>query len=146
MGETHRREHGCEPSQRHGAHRLTASRLTLLQTAEMMTRRNTLVAAWVLFVVVAVHAVAADYFPPRGEWAKKPPADLGFDAAKLAAAIEFAVANENASSKDVAEELKATFGKREPNFKIVGPTQPRAALNGLVVHRGYVAAEWGRRF
>src|SRR3954463_12196024 len=98
-----------------------------------------------LLVVVALVAGlrAADYFPPRGTWEKKSPAELGFDAAKLQQAIAFAVANENPSSKDVAEDLRATFGKREPNFKIIGPTQPRAALSGIVVRRGYVAAEWG---
>ena len=43
----------------------------------------------------------------------------------------------------MAEELKNTFGKREPDFKILGPTQTRAALNGIVIRHGYVAAEWG---
>jgi CubicO group peptidase (beta-lactamase class C family) len=68
---------------------------------------------------------------------------LGIDAARLRGAIDYAVANENPSSKDVAEDLKNTFGKREPNFKIIGPTQTRAALNGIVIHRGSVVAEWG---
>lgn len=93
--------------------------------------------------LIGAGARAADYFPPRGAWEKKTPAELGFDAAKLQTAVEFAVANENPSSKDVAEDLRATFGKREPGYKILGPTQPRAALNGIVVRRGYVAAEWG---
>ncbi len=93
-----------------------------------------------LFVAAAA---AADYFPPRGAWEHRAPAELGFDAAKLQQAIAFSVANENPSSHNVAEDLKNTFGKREPNFKLLGPTQPRAALNGLVIHHGYVAAEWG---
>ena len=88
-------------------------------------------------------AVCADYFPPRGAWEHRRPADVGFDAAKLQQAIDFSVANENPSPKDVAVELQQTFGAREPNFKLLGPTQPRAALNGLVIHHGYVAAEWG---
>src|SRR5215831_19037789 len=96
-----------------------------------------------LAALLATTALAADYFPPRGSWEKKAPVELGFDAAKLKEAIDYAVANENPSSKDVAEELRNTFGKREPNFKIIGPTQTRAALNGIVIHRGYVAAEWG---
>ena len=96
-----------------------------------------------LAALLASSALAADYFPPRGAWERKAPVELGFDAAKLKDAIDYAVANENPSSKDVADDLKNTFGKREPNFNIVGPTQVRAALNGIVVHRGYVAAEWG---
>ncbi|MSU48903.1 MAG: class C beta-lactamase-related serine hydrolase [Opitutus sp.] len=98
---------------------------------------------FVLLALVAVLLRAADYFPPRGEWAEKPAVELGFDAAKLRAAVDFAITNENPSSRDVAEDLRATFGKREPNYQIIGPTQPRAALNGIIVRRGYVAAEWG---
>lgn len=97
----------------------------------------------ICLALVAVRVAAADYFPPRGDWEKREPAALGFDAAKLQAAIAFANANENPASKNLAEELPATFGKQEPLFKILGPTQPRAALNGLVIRRGYVAAEWG---
>src|SRR5436853_6738698 len=95
-----------------------------------------------LSLAFVASALAADYFPPRGNWEKKAPAELGFDAAKLQQAIAFAVAHENPASKDVAAELKATFGAREPNFRILGPTQTRAALNGIVIHRGYVAAAW----
>lgn len=97
----------------------------------------------VVLSLLAVRLGAADYFPPRGEWEKREPATIGFDATKLEAAIAFARANENPGSKNIAEELPATFGKHEPLFKILGPTQPRAALNGIVVRRGYVAAEWG---
>jgi len=96
-----------------------------------------------LAALLVSSAVAADYFPSRDAWESKSPVELGFDAAKLKGAIDYAVANENPSPKDVAEDLKNTFGKREPNFKIIGPTQIRAALNGIVIHRGYVAAEWG---
>jgi CubicO group peptidase (beta-lactamase class C family) len=106
-----------------------------------MTSLRRLVVAFVL--VAPWFARAADYFPPRRTWEHRTPAELGFDAAKLQQAVAFSVANENPSSKDVAEELKKTFGAREPNFKILGPTQPRAALNGLVIRRGYVAAAWG---
>jgi CubicO group peptidase (beta-lactamase class C family) len=94
-------------------------------------------------VLFATSVAAADYFPPRGSWDRKTPAELGVDAAKLKEAIDYAVANENPSSKDVAEDLRNTFGKREPDFRIVGPTQPRAALNGIIIHRGFVVAEWG---
>ncbi len=100
-------------------------------------------AAALLTLLLTTAAHAAEYFPPRGTWEKKAPAELGFDPAKLQAAIDFSIAHENPSPKDVAEDLKRSFGAREPNFKILGPTQPRAALNGIVIRRGYVAAEWG---
>lgn len=103
-------------------------------------------AIWkILLVATALVAPlrAGEYFPPRGEWARKSPAELGFDAAKLQQAIEFAIAHENPASKDSAEDLQATFGRREPDYRILGPTQPRAPLNGVVVRHGYVAADWG---
>lgn len=102
-----------------------------------------IVRALFLFGWLSVGAGAADYFPPRGEWASKPPAELGFDAARLQAAVDFSIANENTTSKDVAEDLRSSFGKREPNYRIIGPTQPRAGLNGIIVRRGHVAAAWG---
>jgi len=100
---------------------------------------------FVLALVVCTHvaAVAAEYFPPRGSWDRRSPAELGFDPGRLQAAIDFSVANENPATKDLATDLKQTFGKREPDFKLIGPTQPRAALSGMVIHRGHVAAEWG---
>ncbi len=94
-------------------------------------------------ILACARVVGADYFPPRGAWEHRRPEEVGFDAAKLQQAIDFSVANENPSPKDVALELQQTFGAREPNFKLLGPTQPRTALNGLVIHHGYVAAEWG---
>lgn len=96
-----------------------------------------------LLVCWVARGLAADYFPPRGEWAQQPPGALGFDPARLQQAVDYAIANENPSSKDMAANLRATFGAREPDFKIIGPTQPRAALNGIIVRQGYVAAEWG---
>jgi CubicO group peptidase (beta-lactamase class C family) len=102
------------------------------------TGQGLLVALW-----VSTSVIAADYFPSRGAWEHRRPEEVGFDATKLQQAITFSVANENPSPKDVALELQQTFGVREPNFKLLGPTQPRAALNGLVIHHGYVAAEWG---
>lgn len=96
-----------------------------------------------LVVGLLAPVAAADYFPPRGSWARRSPEQLGFDAARLQQAVDFSVAHENPATKDLATDLKQTFGQREPDFKLRGPTQPRAALSGLVIHRGYVAAEWG---
>jgi CubicO group peptidase (beta-lactamase class C family) len=97
---------------------------------------------WVALSFLPV-AGAAEYFPPRGSWESRPPGALGFDAPRLRRAVELAVASENPATKDLAVDLRQTFGKREPNFKLLGPTQPRAALNGVIIRRGYVAAEWG---
>lgn len=83
------------------------------------------------------------YFPPRGEWERRKPEETGMDPARLQQAAEFATANENPATKDLALDLELTFGMREPLFKILGPTKPRGGMNGLVIRKGYVVAEWG---
>lgn len=47
------------------------------------------------------------------------------------------------ASKDLATDLATTFGAREPFDTAIGPVKPRGALNGLIVRRGYIVAEWG---
>ena len=88
-------------------------------------------------------AAPVAYFPARGEWERRRPEDLGMDATRLQQAAGFAMANENPATKDLALDLELTFGMREPLFKILGPTKPRGAMNGLVIRKGYVVAEWG---
>jgi CubicO group peptidase (beta-lactamase class C family) len=94
-------------------------------------------------LALAAVAFAADYFPPRGRWEKRPPAELGLDAAKLQAALEIARTNENPAVRNLADDLRNTFGAKEPDYKILGPTQTRAALSAIVIRRGYVATELG---
>ena len=64
------------------------------------------------------------------------------DAAKLDAAIAFAIENENPATKDLAVDLATTFG-REPFDTPIGPVKPRGALSGIVIRNGSVVAEWG---
>src|SRR3954463_9195994 len=80
--------------------------------------------------------VPAQYFPPAGKWQKKAPAELGFDAAKLQQAIDFAQAN--GSDWDFDRDQVRTFGVP------LGPLpKTRAATNGIVLRHGYIVAEFG---
>jgi CubicO group peptidase (beta-lactamase class C family) len=94
------------------------------------------------FLVMTAAAQDAAYYPPRGAWRITKPAEAGFDAAKLDAAIKFAVANENPATKDLAVDLATSFG-REPFDTPIGPVKARGALNGIVIRKGAVVAEWG---
>jgi CubicO group peptidase (beta-lactamase class C family) len=89
---------------------------------------------------VALSAQAAPYYPPAGQWAKKAPADVGMDAAKLNAAIEFAQVrgtNEKTFPRDYSRQ-EIIFGS------LLGPIpKNRAATNGVVIRNGYVVAEYG---
>jgi CubicO group peptidase (beta-lactamase class C family) len=87
-------------------------------------------------------APAAQYYPERFEWQKKQPAAAGFNAALLDSAIKLSIDSENPATKDLAVDLATTFG-REPFDTPIGPVKPRGALNGIIIHKGYVVAEWG---
>ena len=65
------------------------------------------------------------------------------DKAKLEAAVAFAVAHENPNTKDLAVAIVNQFRNEAPYNTLIGPTQPRAGANGLVVHKGAIVAEWG---
>ena len=119
-----------------------------------MTRKSWSISRMVAFVAIAVAAttlVAArpqrtatgPYFPARGEWRKQPPAAVGLDKAKIDEAIAFAVAQENPGTKDLAAATVEQFRSEAPYNTLIGPTQPRAGSNGVIIRHGSVAAEWG---
>ena len=87
-------------------------------------------------------STAEAYFPPRGEWEKRKPGEVGMDAALLEEAVRFAKENETDTGDSMASWVKRTLGN-EPHGEVVGPTRDRGAMNGLVVRKGYIVAEWG---
>jgi len=110
-----------------------------------MKRRlgSCVLAVIVLAAPAAAQTGAAPYFPDRFDWQHRTPQQAGFDAARLDEAIKFAIANENPAPRDLTLAHVQTYGPSEPFDAIIGPEQERAPLNGLIVHRGYVVAEWG---
>ena len=94
-----------------------------------------------LFVTVTLAASAQVYYPGV-DWQRKAPAEAGFDAAKLKDAIDFAVAAENRSPRDLVLNHYQTFG-REPFGYAIGPIKDRGDMTGVILHRGYIVAEWG---
>jgi CubicO group peptidase (beta-lactamase class C family) len=97
-------------------------------------------------------AQAADYFPAKGNWTVHTPAQEGLDAAKLKAAIDFAIASETmapAALKDKADlrDLRLTVPLKyagEAFSTPIGPLKARAPANGIIIRHGYIVAEWGR--
>lgn len=79
----------------------------------------------------------APYYPPAGQWARKTPAEVGMDAAKLTAAIEFMKAHETTQARDFSDQ-EIIFGKLLGSV----PTE-RAATNGLIIRHGYLVGEFG---
>ena len=87
---------------------------------------------------VALPAAQIPYYPPAGQWAHKPPAELGFDPAKLNEAVEFMKSSETRSPARDFSDQEVVNGKLLASI----PTE-RAGSNGLVIRRGYIVAEFG---
>jgi CubicO group peptidase (beta-lactamase class C family) len=92
---------------------------------------------------------AMAYFPPRDDWAKADPAELGLDPDRLAAAVAFAEAHDSAWPRSLTTErgefyATAVYVPEPPPYnEVVGPIRPRGGPSGLVVRAGRLAAEWG---
>lgn len=85
---------------------------------------------------------AADYFPPRGDWARTTPAAAGFKPEALEAAVALAQSRVVLEPRDLSIPIREAFG-REPNFRILGPTGTRETGSGLIIRGGKIVAEWG---
>ena len=98
--------------------------------------RRCVFAISVLFAAAVCAQNTGTYFPPSGKWQKKTPAELGFDAAKLQLAIQYAT--EHGSNWDFEKDQVRTFGIP------VGPLPAkRASTNGIILRHGYIVAEFG---
>ena len=113
-----------------------------------MTRRHlaiggVLVLASAVLLAERQSGQTARHFPPAGTWASRPAAELGLDQARLDAAIAFSIENQNQGNRNLAEDIVRTFQNEAPYNTLIGPTQERTGMNGVVIRRGYVAAQWG---
>jgi CubicO group peptidase (beta-lactamase class C family) len=96
-----------------------------------------LAAAVLALQPAALTAQGDTYFPPKGDWARRPPAELGMDPARLAEAVAFAQGRESTRAFDFSDQERI-FGSLLGSV----PTR-RAATNGVVIYKGYVVAEFG---
>lgn len=76
------------------------------------------------------------YYPPRGSWQHKTPAEVGMDAAKLNEAVEWAKAHP--AKWDFERDQVRTFGT------VLGALpKDHAPTNGVILRHGYIVAEFG---
>ena len=113
------------------------------QTLRLLPVALVLLVGSLLASIHASQPAAPKHFPPKGEWARRDPASLGLDKAKLDEAIAFAVENQNQKTKDLAVDIPATFPREAPYNNLIGPTQERTGSNGVIIRHGFVAASWG---
>ena len=100
-----------------------------------------LIATATLGAQPAARARGATPYVPGAQWERREPAAMGFDAARLAEAIEFAKTNDARAPRDMEESHYRSFG-REPFGDGIGPFKPRGEPSGVVVRGGYVVASW----
>ena len=82
------------------------------------------------------------YFPPAHAWERKSPAAAGFDSIQLYAAIRFAQERESKTPRNLELAHAMSFGK-EPFGDGIGPFAERGDATGIIIHKGYIIAEWG---
>lgn len=103
----------------------------------------------ILFITVYVFLVATgqkntakEYFPPARHWEHRLPHLAGFDTIKLNDAIRFAKEHESKQPRSMEMSQVMSFG-REPFGEAIGPFADRGDLTGIIIHKGYIIAEWG---
>jgi CubicO group peptidase (beta-lactamase class C family) len=96
-----------------------------------------------LLAWLCVPLLGAEYFPPAGEWERRKPESAGFDATRFRAALELAQEKAVTEPSDLATVIHDYFAPQEPDFRLYGPTTPRANSAGLIIRGGYIVGEWG---
>ena len=86
-------------------------------------------------------SASATYYPEK-EWLHKKAEEVGINSQKLKEAVEFAIASEAKSPKNLEQNHYQTFG-REPFGDAIGPLKDRGAATGLIIKNGYIVSEWG---
>lgn len=83
------------------------------------------------------------YYPPRGEWARTGASEAGFDADRLAAAVALARTETVLEPMDLGDAIRNSYGAREPNYRVLGPTGLREQGSGVIISGGRIVADWG---
>ena len=100
-----------------------------------------------LFLIISLVSFAQKqksnaYFPSATEWTIKKPEASGWDTTRLNNAIRFAIEKESKSPRNLELAHAMTFGK-EPFGDAIGPFAERGEPTGVLIHKGYIVAQWG---
>jgi CubicO group peptidase (beta-lactamase class C family) len=87
----------------------------------------------------------ANYVPPPDgdEWQRVTGAKSGFDAKRLAAAVDFAESCETLWRYGVRDDVLAQMHEPPPYNTFLGLVKERGGPAGLILRHGRIAAEWG---
>src|SRR3982074_1134755 len=87
-------------------------------------------------------AKPATAYYPDATWQHRTPSESGVNPDLLKQAIDFAVAEETKAPRDLVMNHYQNFG-REPFGYAIGPIRERGDPTGIIIHNGYIIAEWG---
>jgi CubicO group peptidase (beta-lactamase class C family) len=108
----------------------------------MSLKRSLLLLLFLSATPVFGQTARAPYVPPAGAWEHRTPEQVGLKAANVKAAVDFAIASESTTPKNLIEAHLRSFG-REPHGEAVGPFRDRGPATGIIIKGGYIVAEWG---
>ena len=97
---------------------------------------------FLLCIGVTATAQVKTYFPPADNWERKTPTSLSIDSSLMYQAIQYALTHETKFPKNLMLTQAMQFGK-EPFSDPIGPMADRGPSSGVIVHKGYIIAEWG---
>jgi CubicO group peptidase (beta-lactamase class C family) len=84
----------------------------------------------------------APTYYPDANWQHRTPSESDVSPDLLQEAIDFAIAGETKAPRDLVMNHYQTFG-REPFGYAIGPIRERGDPTGIIIHKGYIVAEWG---
>src|ERR1700737_54789 len=84
----------------------------------------------------------ATAYYPDATWQHRTPSESGVSPELLKQAIDFAVAGETKAPRDLVMNHYQNCG-REPFGSAIGPIKDRGDPTGIIIHKGYIVAEWG---
>jgi len=97
---------------------------------------------FLLCIGVTATAQVKTYFPPADNWERKTLTSLRIDSILMHQAIQYALTHETKFPKNLMLTQAMQFGK-EPFSDPIGPMADRGPSSGVIVHKGYIIAEWG---
>ncbi|RFF28555.1 MULTISPECIES: serine hydrolase [unclassified Wenzhouxiangella] len=98
---------------------------------------------WGSLLAASVAIAETTYFPDPFDWQAAEPEAAGFDPEALESAVAFARDSAETEPGDLHQVLLDTYTDREPDYRVLGPTKPRAGDSGMILSEGHIVAQWG---
>ena len=98
----------------------------------------------IIFISICfiANAQVKNYYPTAVNWERKAPSSFRIDSTVLNQAIQYALDHETKFPKNLMLTQAMQFGK-EPFSDPIGPMASRGPAAGVIIHKGYIIAEWG---